>query len=182
MIKVEKIRGKDLSLNFIRLWRKTTIKTFKEDNPLSLTDRREYARDIFFIVKDGGKIVSFGRSRPIKINFLGKNYDILGWGDVISLKKRKGYGKVLMKAMKEYAEKRNKTAFGFFHPKNYLFYKSCGFVIIKNIVRRFTYIDKKKGLIRNTWDKHINYVEGKDKFIHKLLSTKKDVLLSGPFW
>jgi len=39
--------------------------------------------------------MSFGLLKPVKIKYLGKNYNILGIGNVISIEKKKGYGTIV---------------------------------------------------------------------------------------
>ena len=77
-IKIETKEVKNLTKKEMDLMNKVRVKEFgrnevkdwKKDYPLST--------EVLFI-KDENQIVSFGLLRPIKIRYLGKNYNILGF-------------------------------------------------------------------------------------------------------
>lgn len=152
-------------------------------------ERKEtYANDIFFILKNSKKeILSVGRLRPVKIKFLEKIYHIMGIADIVSVKKKKGYEKRIMTAIKKYLKDKKKTGIGFCFRKNSKFYKKCSYKIAKNQVVRFVYRNKKK---KTYGDKDINkidvdviYFAGKDDFINNFLKNKtKYAKIYIPHW
>ena len=145
-------------------------------------NRKWYANHIFFIVYDQNGILSIGTLQTITINFLGKKYNILGIGGIASLIKKKGYGKILMTAMRKYILKKRKTAIGFCSHDNSIFYKKCGFRLAKDLVKQFLYINAKGKLIKNNRDDDIIYLSGTDRFMEKVLYSKEKVLLTRPHW
>ena len=88
--------------------------------------KKDEQKSIFFFVKDKGKIVSFGMLKPIKMNYLGKSYNIFGIGNILSINKGKGYGKILIQSMVDYLKKKGKTGLGFCGKYNVKFYKKAG--------------------------------------------------------
>ena len=151
-------------------WRKKefgpqwTIRNFKKDY---LPGAR------FFFLKENRKIVAFGTLRKVTINYLGKKYNILGICNIISIEKGKGYGKILIAAMIKYLKKTGKTGLGFCRSKNTQFYKKAGLNTIKDLTKRFA--------LRNATTNKYKYdeeggdgiyIDGKDKLIKKVLSTK----------
>lgn len=181
------IKGKYLSVSFIKFWNKTMKGAFDEDRPLKHKDRGGFSNDVFFIAKDKNKIVSIGRLIPTKIEFNKKRYNILGIADIVSLIKKKRYGTKLITEMKIYGEKNKKTMIGFCFRKNSNFYRKGGFGIAKNQVIRFMYKNEKK---KTYGDKDINkidvdviYLKGKDKFIEQFIKNKRDyVKIEIPHW
>jgi len=166
-----KIKGKDLPTSFIRLWNKTMKKAFGEDKPLKYKDRSEFSKDLFFTIKDKDKIVSMGRLIPMKIEFDKKTYNILGLADIVSLIKKKGYGKMLLREMKKYSK--DKTVIGFCDKVNEGFYKKSGFNIKRGISKRFVYTDSKGNIFKDQEGDSTVYIEGKNELIKKILSKPK---------
>lgn len=165
-------RGRDLPAPTCKrvtdVWRKEwPVKT-----PLTARNREKFADDIFFIVRDSNnKIISIGRLHHITFEFLGKEYKILGIGDIVSVKQRKGYGKIVMQAIHKYLKRTKQTGIGFCSPKNAPFYAKCGFKITKTFVKRF-YKRMPGGKIQKSkWQKADTlYLDGKDKLMKKILS------------
>ena len=92
-------KGEQLSIKEIREWNKIMYWAFREDKPLNPKNRKEFAKDIFSILYDEKNILSLGRLKPIKIKFLNKTYSILGIADVVSVIKKKGYGKKMINGL-----------------------------------------------------------------------------------
>lgn len=155
----------------VREFGKNQVKNWKKDYPLST--------DVFF-VKDNKQIVSFGLLRQIKINYLGKNYNILGICSIISIKKGKGYGKVLMKSMVDYLKKKGKTGLGFTLKTE--FFKKAGLITKENFIKRFRYKNPVTLKVEIDNEGDGIYYEGKDNFIHRVLVTKSIVYIDIPHW
>jgi len=161
---IDKQRVKEFGKKAVRSWEK--------DPPMT---------DVFFI-KDNKEIVAFGMLMPIKINYQNKNYNILGISSVLSIKKKKGYGKKLIQAMMEHAKKKGKTMLGFCGKKNITFYEKAGLKSKKNFIRRFVYKNLKTGKKVVDKDGDGIYYEGKDKFISKVMKTKSIVYINIIHW
>ncbi len=175
-------KGKDLPIQTIRWINEIWQKVFPENKPLEPKNRKPFTNDKFFIVRSPKKkILSVGRLRPIKIRFLGKFYNIQGIADIVSVIKRRGYGKILMRAIYNYLSYRKQTGVGFCGRKNSPFYQKCGFKIAKTLIERFLYKNPQGKLIKIKGD--VLYLSGNDGFIEKVLSHPKEkVLIPFPHW
>ena len=181
MIKIEIKKGSKVSEHFKRNWNKIIYKTFKSP-PLE-----DFSKDIFFKIKDGRKIVAVGALAPVKIKYKEKDYNILGITEIISLIKRKGYGKILMKAISDYVKKTGKTSFGFTGNKTSPFYEKSGLKVKKNMLKKFVYQpknEKEKQEVERALkrDGNVIYIEGKDKLISKVSSSKSKAQLPCMYW
>jgi len=181
MIKIEIKNGEDITPYFKKRWNKTIYKVFKSE-PVE-----DLSRDIFFIVKNGTKIVSVGALTPVKIKFKGEYYNILGISEVASLVQGKGYGKILMKAIINYVNKSGKTSFGFTGNKTSPFYEKSGLKVKKNMLKKFVYQpknEKEKQEVERALkrDGNVIYIEGKDKLISKVSSSKSKAQLPCMYW
>lgn len=139
--RVDIVSGKEVTkadLELINKYRKIRL------NRTSIWDHNintGFEERTFFLVKDSGELVSFGTLRPVKIYIDNKEYEILGLQAVISIMQGKGYGKILMHSIKDYAEEENKTVIGFCERKNSEFYRKSGFNVWENGNWNFIYID-----------------------------------------
>ena len=123
-VKIQK--GKDLPARTCKRLNEIWRREWPVETPLSAKNREKFANDIFFIVRDpNNRILSVGRLIPIIFEFLGKEYKILGIGDIVAVKKGKDYGKILMTAMHKYLKRTKQTGVGFCDPKNDGFYIKC---------------------------------------------------------
>lgn len=146
-------------------------KNFKKDYPLTSD---------FFFVKEKEKIVAFTIVIPVKLEYLNKNYNILGLCSFISIKKRKGYARKLTGSIIEYVKKKEKSALGF-TGKTIIFGK-IGLKTKKGFIKRFRYRNPRTKEIEIDNDGDGIYINGKDNFIKKVLSTKSLVYSDIPFW
>lgn len=110
---------------------------------------------------------------------MGKDYQIGGICSTISLIKGKGYGKILISTMIDYANKTGKTILGFTTQTE--FFKRVGLKTEKNFVKRFVYVKPDGEKVYDDTGDGI-YYEGKDKFISKVLKTKKPVYIGVLHW
>jgi predicted GNAT family acetyltransferase len=170
-MKLEIKKGSQLSKEFIQEWNELIKKEFKGYGQLK---KKEFYKDVFFILENKNKLLSIGRIKSLKINFIGKNYKILVITDVVSIIKKKGYGKRIIQAMKKYIKRKGNSEIGFCHPKNTRFYEKCGLIIVKDGVKRCYYRDKNGKIHKNHWDKNLLCLEGKDRLISKIISNPKE--------
>lgn len=176
---IEIKRGKELLDSYINLMNRQRIKEYGENTK---NFKKDELNSIFFFLKDGKGIVSFGMLKPITIIYLGKKYNILGIGNIISIKKRKGYGRILINSMINYLKKKGKTGLGF--TKKTKIFEKMGLKSKKNLTLRFRYryatAEEEKRELEEGGDGI--YYNGKDNFIKKVLSTKSLVYIDVPFW
>ncbi len=159
-------RAEKILMNKIRVREggKGIKKDFSKDYP---------AGTIFFFVKEKDKILSFGGLEPIKINYLGKDYNILGICNIFSVEKGKGYGGILIKEMIKYLKNKGKTGLGFTGATE--FFKKTGLKTEKLFGKRFALKNPKTGELRFAEKGEEGdgiYYEGKDKLISRMLKTK----------
>jgi hypothetical protein len=176
---VEIIDDKDLSGEYMNLMNKSRVIEFGED------EVKDFKKDYFpsskfFFVKVKKEIMAFGALRDISIDYLGKKYEILGICNIISIVKKKGYGKILILAIIDYLKKTGKTGLGFTLKTE--FFKKAGLKTEKDFIKRFVYIDPltKKEVIDNEGDGI--YFNGKDDFIKEVLSTDSIVYINIHHW
>jgi len=169
---VEIIKDKDLPKKYEDLMNKWRKKEFGQDEVKNF--KKDYLPGaIFFFVKVGKKVVAFGGLRKVTINYLGRKYRILGICNIISIEKRKGYGKILISAMIDYLKKTGKTGIGFCSKKISKFYGKAGLKIAKDLTQRFVWRNPKTRETKLDEERGDGiYIEGKDRFVQKLLSTK----------
>jgi predicted acetyltransferase len=168
MIKIK--TGRQLSEKFIQNWNNEVQEEFECNELLNPKNRKNFFKDIFFILENNNKLLSIGRIKSVKIRYRGKDYNVLGIADVLSLVKRKGYGIKLVQSMKKYIENTKKSEISFCHPSNTKFYEKCGLIILKNRVKQFYYQDNEGKIHKNHWDKDLICIEGKDKLLSKIIS------------
>lgn len=110
-------------------------------------------------------------------------FNIFGVGGIIANIKGRGYGTELIHGIIDYLEKSKKTSVGFCDDEVGEFYKKCGFVVVKNLTKRFVYYKDGEKII-NTNEKNVFYHESEDKFITKVLSNpdKEIVISREPDW
>ena len=134
----------------------------------------------FFLVKDNNKLVSFGTLRPIKIYIDNKEYEILGLQAVISIVQGKGYGKILMHSIKDYANSLGKTVIGFCERKNAEFYRKSGFNVWENGNQNFIYTTDNGKELTNKGD--VVYHSGNENFMESVVGNKLFVKHFIPHW
>ena len=179
VIKIEIKKGKNLLKKDMDLMNKARIKEFgkgeiknwKKDYPLTTN---------YFFVKDRKKVMAFGLLRPIKIRYINKNYNILGICSIISIKKGRGYGEILIESMINYPKKKNKTGLGFTGKTK--FFKKVGLKTKKDFIKRFKYRNPRTSKIKIDNDGDGIYYNGQDNFIKKVLSTKLIIYINIDFW
>lgn len=139
-------------------------------------------KTVFFLLKKEEKILAFGELVPIEpIKFDGEIFFVLGIGGIVTNEKRKGYGREIINAIKDYLKACDKTGVGSCALHNKGFYEKCGLGIDPFALKRFVYYRAGKRII-NTTDDCVIYQDGQDCFMKKVLSTPdQEVLLGRPF-
>jgi predicted N-acetyltransferase YhbS len=184
-ISVKIKKGKELTKKEKYLFAKESVKEFDNNKkPLEkeLEELKDELNSIFFFVKANKELVSFGLLKPVKIKYLGKNYSILGIGNIISIKKKKGYGRILMESMLNYLKKKGKTGLGFTESKIEKFYEKIGFKTAKGLGYRFFYDYGDPNTNKKEQSEYVVYSEGKDRFITKVIKTNSKVNIPCMHW
>ena len=141
--------------------------------------KKDFSKDypdgtIFFFIKEKDKILAFGGLEPIKLNYLGKNYNILGICNIFSVEKGKGYGTILIADIIKNLKKTGKTGLGFCGKKTAEFYEKAGLKSKKDFSLRLEMENPKTKERIPDLDGGCPgiYYEGKDKLISKMLKGK----------
>ena|ERR1700722_955752 len=145
---------------------------------VSLPLKEQLKNRLFFLLKNEEDIIAFGGLLKVTpVYFNGEEFSLLGFVNVVSNKKGKGYGKLVVIAMRNYLYEHEITGIGFTMPKNQGFYEKCGFTFTTNSTKRFI---AKNGQ-SNEDGQIIFYFDSKDHFMKKVLShPKKNVILPEP--
>lgn len=182
-MKLQIKKGKELSVKEIEKWNNLIYEAFKEDKPLNSRNRKEFTKNIFFILYNKKQILAVGRLIPVKIRFMDKTYNLLGIADIVSVFKRKGYGKKVVRGMIRYAKDKKQTTIGFCESKNASFYKKCGLEIKRGMVKNFIYKNKKGKVIKNKEDEDVIYLNTKDNLMKMILENPKEkVFIPNRHW
>lgn len=177
-VEIKITKNKNLTKKQKEIINKGRKKEFGKDEAKNFSNDYE-PETLWFFVKKKNKIVSLGGIRPIKIKYLGKTYQIGGICSIISLVKKKGYGKLLISSMIEHSIKTGKTILGFTRQTE--FFKKAGLKTQKNFIKRFVWVKPNGERVYDNNGDGI-YYDGKDKFISKVLKTKSPVFIFVEHW
>ena len=134
-----------------------------------------------FFIRKNSEIIAFGIISPVVANYLGEKYNLFGMGDLLTIYRSKGYGRILIEAIIGYLKKTGKTGLGFCARKNTPFYKKMGLETKKDFMKRFRYRNPKTGKVSPIENGDGVFYEG-DKFIQKILETDEIVYLDTKLW
>lgn len=176
----EIISGKDLKqadLDLINEYRKIRLGRSRDwDHQVN-----NYFHDrLIFLVRDNDQLVSFGTLRPIKVYVDEKEMDIMGIQAVISVVQGKGYGKILMQSMIDYANKNNAILVGFCEHKNAGFYIKSGLEVFGGKNNNFIFV--KENGEEYTEEGDVIYYSKTDNIIKDALLQNKMVKHYIPHW
>lgn len=97
-----------------KIWRGA----WSDTDTLDPEKREEFSEETFFMVYSDKEILSVGRLIPVEVEFMKKTYKIEGIADMVSVVKRRSYGKMVMIAMSDYLKKTGETEIGFCSNRN----------------------------------------------------------------
>lgn len=177
---IETKKNRNLTRAEKELINKNRIKHFGKSAAVKDFKKNYEPNTEWFFVKAGGKIVSLLGLRPIKVKYLGKTYKIGGICSLISIKKKLGYGRVLIAGLLTYLRKTGKSALGFTGQTE--FCKKAGLGAKKDFIKRFVYVNPKTGEKVIDEDGDGVYYNGKDNLIKKILSTKGTAYIEVMHW
>lgn len=140
---------------------------------LSLQSKEQLNDRLFFLLKNNDEIIAFGALLTVNpVYFNGEEFSLMGFVNVVSNIKGKGYGKQIITKMIDYLRSNKKTAIGFTHPRNQIFYEKCGCIFPSISTKRFV----TKAGETNQDGQRIFYVEGEDQFMQKVLHNQDSVI------
>lgn len=155
---------------------------FHESFTKSVKDKSS-SRLIFLLKDNKGNLLSMGQLISVEpIRFMSKTFSLLGIGGIVSNIKSKGYGKMIMIAIRDYLIKNQKIGVGFCGKHNKPFYEKCGFMVNQDLTQRFVYYNNGKRLTNHHHhDECVIYLDTNDFFLKKVLANpKEEVLLPRP--
>jgi hypothetical protein len=181
-VDLQRVYGRALNKRTLRKIIQIWADEFKNGRINSLVDI-SYNNNLFLILRNKSKkIVGVGSLQPIKVTFLGKRYAIWGIQGVVSLVKRRGYGKIIMREIHLYLRKNNLTGVGFCMPSTSPFYRKCNFNIMKNRGKKFVREHPKKNKSRYSQGSDVVYLEGSNKFIKRMMAKPGAKVYVPHFW
>jgi hypothetical protein len=134
----------------------------------------EFQASLFFLLKSGDEILAHGQLKDIPtIELNGEKFDIKGISGLVATPKHKKYGRQLLAAMLDYIKEGKYTALGFVSTKNIEFSKKSGLKVSKELIQKLVYSEKGKEVMSE--ENAVAYVEGKDKFVSKVLASDEIV-------
>jgi GNAT superfamily N-acetyltransferase len=135
-----------------------------------------------FFVKDGKDVIAFGILNPVVVEYLDEKYDIFGMGDIVTIRRGEGYGRVIMEAMIDYLKKSGKTGIGFCARKNLPFYEKVGLKTKGDLMKRFRYRDPENGKVGKEKNGDGLFYNGKDNVVEEILKGESLAYLNVELW
>ncbi|MBA3872504.1 MAG: GNAT family N-acetyltransferase [Anaerolineae bacterium] len=181
MLNTTIMRGQDLSEAQIDFMNKQRLMEYGENTK---DFKKNELASIFFFLDQAESVKAFGMLKPLNIIHDGKQCPILGISNIIAVEKGRGYGKLLMQAIKEYLVSKHMNGLGFCDHEICPFYVQCGFQIIEGLSSRFQYLYAQQDGQKEKLDspRGTIYFEGRDKLASKLLANDEPIYIDVPFW
>lgn len=177
---VEIVLGKQLSkedLETINYNRKLEFHSDTDIKPA--LDNDDWEKPYILVRNEQRILVAFGRLHVIKVKFMNEEYEILGIATVLSIEKKKGYGRLVIEKMKEHIKEKRFTAIGFCDPDDTPFYVKCGLGVVEKGTDRFIF----PGGPKNTKPGDVIYIDGADRLVEKMVKKPREkVTASRPEW
>lgn len=168
----------DFEMNLMNKWME---KEFGKKNIRDFKKHYSSPDSKCFFIKEENEIVAFGIIYPINADYLGKKYSFFGIGDIVTICRGKGYGRIIVGEIINYLKKIKKTGLGFCRRKNTLFYKKVGLNTINDFMMRFRYKNPKTGEISEE-SKGDGLFYSESDFIKDILKTDELVYLDRKLW
>ncbi|MFS8130954.1 MAG: GNAT family N-acetyltransferase [Candidatus Dojkabacteria bacterium] len=136
----------------------------------------------FVLVKDEEQVVAFCRIFDTKMEFMQKEYSILGFSMVYSIIKSKGFGKRLMKEIQKLSDSENKILIGNCESKNTIFYEKSGLKVLENTIKRFVYINQRNIAEINNNSSIVLIHDPTNKFLQELQDSPNENIFIFEHW
>lgn len=130
-------------------------------------------RRYFLLVEvETEKLLASGYLRPVYPVICNHEiFSFLNIGDVIAEEKGKGYGKQVVRAIREHLIAHDAIGLGFCAPNNQGFYEKCGLIVETTSTHRFIFRDEEK---RYTAEgQFILYQDSSDRFMEHVLAQRE---------
>lgn len=137
-LKTEFIWGKDLTSKDFNLINAKRTEIFGK-TPWNYESNNFFLERLFSVLKLNEDILAFAMLIPVELHIDENKYSIWGISTVASVEPGKGFGKMLMNAVKNFANKDNKIIVGSCVAKNTEFYRKCGYEIWEEGQKYFVY-------------------------------------------
>jgi hypothetical protein len=183
-MEVERIKGDMVPPNTLQRISEIFLSIWPEDLPLPLVDKNILAQDTFFLVNNSstGEILSAGRLRPVVLSLAGRKVDVCGIADIVAVKKRQGYGGILMNGIREYLKQCRTPGIGFCDRENSPFYRKIGFYVDPDLIGRFAYPVPGGIPKRNTDADDVILSKDDPALVDEIRGTVGDIAINRPFW
>lgn len=138
-------------------------------------DAKQLNNSIFFLLKKKYTLLATGQLVEIPGVKIGDTaYDIQGIGGIVANVKLRGYGGMIMEAMKAFITDNHRIAVGFCRNINREFYLKCGLGVDCTLVPRLVYYKGNKK-ITNTTDHCVVYYDLENTFIKQFQVNPKRI-------
>lgn len=179
--KTEIIKGSAISNSDLEVVNEYRKKYFDRNKMWDHETNNHFHDRIIFLLKEDSVLKAFCTIRDFEVYVNEVKHEILGLQLVSSVEKGKGYGKILMEAVKEYISKQDKTLIGFSEKHITLFYKKTGFNIYIDGSDKFVYV-KDDGERYKDGPGDAIFIGPKDSFMFEVVEKNLEVIHYVPHW
>lgn len=167
----------DQEMELMNLWMK------KEFGEKYVRKFKEYynPKDECFFIKEGNEIVAFGIMNKVTATHLGKEQEFFGMGDIVTIRRSQGYGRVIMEAMINHLKEQGNPGLGFCARNNLPFYEKIGLGTKENLMERFRYKDPQTGILAPI-EKGDAIFHDQNNFIKEILESSDPIYLDTKLW
>lgn len=184
MSKVETLRGRELTPDDLEQINYHRELEFKSANVINLRPDNDEWEKLYFLVRDRGYLVAFGRLHDIDIEYLGTRHQILGIATIIATVRGRGYGSRLMTEIKTYVRRSSLSAIGFCNSSTAAFYQKCGYSILTDGLKYFTFRDAAGHTVPSRYASgDVLYIDGRDQLMGRVRQVPDERLIANrPEW
>lgn len=172
------VTGKDLSSRDLSLINEFRKQEFGSESLIDPAPNNDDWDKLYFLVKEGERLLAFGRLHNVEVTFENQRYDTLGIATIVALSKRQGHGSQLMAGIRGHIEESGKTGFGFCAKELSDFYRKNGFLVMPDGITRFQHPTPPRFPAGD-----VLYLPGKDQLIEKMIQHPSEFAqISRPHW
>lgn len=164
------LMGNELSDHYYARLNEASQREFR----LRLPTKPELSNRGYFLLVEAEteKLLASGYLRPVyPVICNQETFSFLSIGDIIAEEKGKGYGKQVVRAIREHLIAHDAIGLGFCAPNNKGFYEKCGLSVETTSTHRFIYRDGEKRYTAG--DQFILYQDSSDRFMEQVLAQRE---------
>jgi hypothetical protein len=170
--------GKELTRNDLAIINESRVRELNSRTLINPQPENEDWEKLYFLAKNEDQLLAFGRIHGVMVNFLGKDYPILGTASLVAVVKGRGYGGLIASAMSEYIRQTRQTSIGFNSKSLSSLYKKHGRDILVNGMTRFLHLEPPKFPGGDA-----NYISGDNGLMEIMLHySNEKAFISRPHW